>query len=132
MTKQTLKAIIKAAKEVEENIINIMGGKPLSPSEIEELISIKADKTRVEDLDDMKADKVEFENYKSILSHNNGQMINLLAILIEHLQLTIPKGSIAENTSTTKRGNILKRMYNLFQNVNNNEEYFTQSKLLHR
>lgn len=130
MSKQTLKSISTASKEVEQNILKNLGGKPLSPEEVLELLSTKAETSKIELLDGIKADKIDLENYKYVFTHNNNQMINLIAILIEYLQLTIPKGSIAENVSTSKRGNILKRMYHLFQKVNNNGDLYQKSKYL--
>ena len=51
----------------------------------------------------------------------NKQLIWLIGILIEYLQITIPSGNIFENVPTSKKANILKRAYNLFQTVNNIE-----------
>ncbi|CAI2360509.1 unnamed protein product [Moneuplotes crassus] len=124
--KENLSLLDKSSKDVEKRIINHLGGKPYSTYEIQEMLSHKADKTKMIFLDDLKADKVELENCKYVFSHNNSQMINLVAILIEYLQLTIPKSNIAENTSVSRKGNILKRMYNLFQNINKNEDVYNQ------
>jgi hypothetical protein len=116
--KQTLLAIHKASRELEENFLKRMGGKPVSPTEIQGWLDLKADKKRVDIIDEIKVDKPEIENYLDLMSKQNRQFIALIAILLEYLQLTIPKGSIAENASISKRSVILKRMFNLFQSVN--------------
>ena len=56
-----------------------------------------------------------------MINVQNKQLIWLIGIMIEYLQLTVPNGSIFENVPTSKKANILKRVYNLFQAVNNNE-----------
>ena len=117
-------SIQKSAKELEERIIERLGGKPIDPIELQSRLALKADKRRVELLDELKLDKVEIDTFQDMLIHLNKQFIGLIALLIEYLQLTIPKGSIAENASTSKRGNILKRVYNLFQAVHNSEDIF--------
>lgn len=93
-------------------------------------MALKADVKRIEILDELKLDKVEIDIFQDMLIHLNKQFIGLIALLIEYLQLTIPKGSIAENASTTKRGNILKRVYNLFQAVLNSEDVFLKGMVI--
>lgn len=122
-------ATSKVSKDLENSIIERLGGKPIDIIELNNRLSLKADRKRLDLIDEIKVDKVEIENYTGMFIHNNKQMINLLGILIEYLQLTVPKGSIADNAPTTKRGNILKRMYNLFQAVNKNEEMISKGKL---
>jgi len=96
-----------------------IGGKPINPVELNNTLSLKADNRRLDLFDDIKVDKAELEGYSNIMIKQNKQFIALIGILIEYLQLTIPKASIAENASLSKSSSILKRMFSLFQSVNN-------------
>ena len=130
--KQTYISMTKAANNVKNEIIEKLGGRPIDHIELQERLSLKADKRFVEQLDDFKIDKAEVENYNDMISAQNKYTTQLLGILIEYFQLTVPKGSIGENVPSTKRGDILKRTYNLFQAVNSKSDIYQKLKRKHR
>lgn len=112
----------KAADKVKKEIFTRLGGRPIDPIELQDRLALKADRRQVDIIDDMKLDRVEVENYNQMIAEQNKHIIQIIAILIEYFKLTVPKGTIGENISSDRRGNLLKRTFTLFQSVNTKDE----------
>ena len=90
--KLKLTSVIQSiAKESKDQILSSLGGKPVEPEELKNLLRLKADKDDLFKMDITKADKNDIKNSLSIIEILHSQVSHIWLILCEFFKLESEK-----------------------------------------